>query len=117
MDDDLLDLQRDRIEFLEERIRQLEEALMPSSVMVPVEYQLTSLESRVFAHLASREFGTKQSIMMALYSDRAEEPEIKIVDVFVCKMRRKLRPFGVKIETIWGLGYRLAKPDVTEVAA
>lgn len=115
--DDLVDLQRDRIEFLEERIRQLEEALMPSTVVVPVEYQLTANEARVFAHLASRDVGTKQSIMMALYSDRSEEPEIKIVDVFVCKLRRKLRPFGVHIETIWGQGYRLARPGAAEVAA
>ncbi|MBX5015928.1 helix-turn-helix domain-containing protein [Rhizobium lentis] len=115
--DDLVDLQRDRIEFLEERIRQLEEALMPSSIIVPVEYQLTSREARVFSHLASRDFGTRQSIMMALYSDRLEEPEMKIVDVFVCKMRRKLKPFGVRIETIWGQGYRLARPGAAEVAA
>ncbi|RUM06789.1 winged helix-turn-helix domain-containing protein [Rhizobium chutanense] len=115
--DDLVDLQRDRIAFLEERVRQLEEALMPASVMAPIEYQLTANEARVFSHLASRDFGTKQSIMMALYSDRAEEPEIKIVDVFVCKMRRKLKPFGVRIETIWGQGYRLARPGMAEVAA
>lgn len=114
--DDLVDLQRARIAFLEERIRQLEEALMPSTMRAPIEYQLTALEARVFAHLASRELGTKQSIMMALYSDRAEEPEIKIVDVFVCKMRRKLSKFGVRIETVWGQGYRLAR-QTAEVAA
>lgn len=115
--DDLADLQRDRIEFLEERIRQLEDALMPASVHVPLEYRLTSREARVFAHLASRDFGTRQSIMMALYSDRLEEPEPKIVDVFVCKMRRKLQPFGVRIETIWGQGWRLARPDMAGAAA
>nr|WP_246713314.1 helix-turn-helix domain-containing protein [Rhizobium sp. BK112] len=89
---------------------------MPSSVSAPIEYQLTAQEARVFAHLASRDFGTKQSIMMALYSDRAEEPEIKIVDVFVCKLRKKLSRFGVRIETIWGQGYRLARQP-NEVAA
>ncbi|ANM12075.1 winged helix-turn-helix domain-containing protein [Rhizobium sp. N324] len=115
--DDLVDLQRDRIEFLEERIRQLEEALMPASIPVPVEYQLTANEARVYAHLASRDFGTRQSIMTALYSDRLEEPEMKIVDVFVCKMRRKLKPFGVRIETVWGQGYRLARPEISEVTA
>ncbi|MGO8093196.1 helix-turn-helix domain-containing protein [Rhizobium leguminosarum] len=114
--DELIDIQRQRIDFLEERIRQLEEALMPSIVIVPVEYQLTALEARVFSHLSSRELGTKQSIMMALYSDCADEPEIKIVDVFVCKMRRKLSKFGVRIETVWGQGYRLARRP-NEVAA
>ncbi|NTI27643.1 helix-turn-helix domain-containing protein [Rhizobium rhizogenes] len=89
---------------------------MPSTLAAPIEYQLTSSESRVYAHLASRDLATKQSIMMALYSDRPDdEPEIKIVDVFVCKLRKKLTRFGVLIETVWGQGYRLAKQ--TERAA
>ena len=35
-------------------------------------------------------------------------PEIKIVDVFVCKLRKKLRPLRLtsSIETVWGSGYR-----------
>lgn len=46
--------------------------------------------------------------MMAMYSDRVDvEPEIKIVDVFVCKLRKKLKPFGVSIVTVWGHGYSL----------
>jgi two-component system cell cycle response regulator CtrA len=110
--DDLLQIQRHRIGQLEERIRQLEEALMPASVRIPIEYGLTATEARVFSHLASREFGTRQSIMLALYSDRIEEPEEKIVDVFVCKLRRKLNRFGVRIETIWGQGWRLASREV-----
>lgn len=52
---------------------------------------------------------SKQSIMMAMYCDRIDEdPEIKIVDVFICKLRKKLKPFGVSIGTIWGQGYSLA---------
>jgi two-component system cell cycle response regulator CtrA len=106
--DDIVHLLRRRIDNLEERIRQLEDALMPPSISIPFEYGLTPAEARVFAHLASREMGTRQSIMLALYSDRPnEEPEIKIVDVFVCKMRKKLARFGVRIETVRGQGYRL----------
>lgn len=107
MDRIVLDLQRE-IAILRERIRQLEEVLAPSAVPVPVEFGLTGSEARVFAHLASRDIATKQSLMMALYSDRADiEPEPKIVDVFVCKMRKKLARYGVTIETVWGQGYRL----------
>lgn len=106
MDKIIIDLQRE-LAILRERVRQLEEALVPNSVAVPLEFSLTAQEARVFAHLASRDLGTKQSIMMALYGDRPDEPEIKIVDVFVCKLRKKLSRFGVTIDTVWGQGYRL----------
>jgi two-component system cell cycle response regulator CtrA len=42
-----------------------------------------------------------------------DEPEIKIIDVFICKMRKKLaNASGGKdyIETVWGRGYVLRQP-------
>lgn len=107
MDRIIVDLQRE-VAILRERVRQLEEVLAPSTIPIPLEFRLTSSEARVFAHLASRDIATKQSVMLALYSDRPDvEPEAKIVDVFVCKLRKKVAGFGVTIETVWGQGYRL----------
>jgi two-component system cell cycle response regulator CtrA len=36
-----------------------------------------------------------------------DEPEVKIVDVFVCKIRKKLAAVGLGdfIGTVWGRGY------------
>ncbi len=107
--DSLEDALRNRVGELEERVRQLEEALSPLEFMSPPEWQLTANEARVFAHLASREMATKQSLMAVLYSGRSEEPGIKIVDVFICKLRRKIKPFGVSINTIWGQGWALER--------
>jgi two-component system cell cycle response regulator CtrA len=92
-----------------ERIRQLEELLVPSSTLVPQEWMLTTKEARVFSHLTTRQIASKRTIMQALYFDQHsdDEPQEKIVDVFVCKMRKKLKPYGVQIETIWGQGYSL----------
>ncbi len=49
---------------------------------------------------------TKEMFLHHLYSGR-DEPEMKIIDVFVCKLRRKLRDTGLDnlIETVWGRGY------------
>lgn len=108
MQDDLISVQRGRIDMLEERIRQLEDILCPPTVLIPAEWCLTPSEARVFSHLTTRDCATKQSIMMAMYSDRVDvEPEIKIVNVFVCKLRKKLKPFGVNVTTVWGHGYSL----------
>jgi hypothetical protein len=47
-----------------------------------------------------------------------DEPELKIIDVFICKLRKKLanasdgRNF---IETVWGRGYVLREPHEEEV--
>ncbi len=45
------------------------------------------------------------------------EPEIKIIDVFICKMRSKLSEAGGEnlIETVWGRGYLLREPEPARV--
>jgi two-component system cell cycle response regulator CtrA len=43
-----------------------------------------------------------------------DEPEVKIIDVFMCKLRKKLaNASGGKnyIETVWGRGYVLQPPS------
>lgn len=108
MAETLEDMQAQQIYELRERIRRLETALAPTNIEVRLEWCLTASEARVFAYLASRDQATKAQIMTALYADRIDEdPEIKIVDVFICKLRKKLAPFGVSITTLWGRGYSL----------
>lgn len=93
---------------LRDRIAWLEDAMMAVKPL-PREWRLTAQEARVFGVLANREVATKEAVMVGLYSDRPDEDvAIKIVDVYVCKLRKKLTPFGIKIETIWGRGYSLA---------
>jgi len=55
---------------------------------------------------------TKEMFLNHLYGGM-DEPEIKIIDVFVCKLRKKLaQATGGKhyIETVWGRGYVLRDP-------
>lgn len=109
MDDALILRQQAEIETLRERIAQLEAALVPADVAVPIEWGLTSREARLFAFLTTRDVATKSAIMQALYGDQLDdEPGMKIVDVFMCHLRRKLKPFAVDIRTVWGQGYALA---------
>lgn len=55
---------------------------------------------------------TKEMFLAHLYAGR-DEPEMKIIDVFICKLRRKLTDAGVPpvIETVWGRGYTIAGED------
>jgi two-component system, cell cycle response regulator CtrA len=58
---------------------------------------------------------TKPEIMNHLYGG-LDEPEEKIVDVFVCKARRKLGQHGQLITTVWGRGYMLRSETSTPPA-
>jgi two-component system cell cycle response regulator CtrA len=50
----------------------------------------------------------KESLITLMYSDEVDNPPFdKIIDVFVCKLRRRLTPSPYWVETIWGHGYRL----------
>jgi two-component system cell cycle response regulator CtrA len=59
---------------------------------------------------------TKEMFLSHLYGGM-DEPEMKIVDVFICKLRKKLaNASGGKdyIETIWGRGYVMREQGVVE---
>ena len=59
---------------------------------------------------------TKEMFLNHLYGG-TDEPEFKIIDVFVCKLRKKLSQATKGdnyIETVWGRGYVLREPHELE---
>lgn len=59
---------------------------------------------------------TKEMFLNHLYGGM-DEPELKIIDVFICKLRKKLGEAtggDNHIETVWGRGYVLRDPQPTE---
>ena len=83
-------------------------------------------------HLTGKEYGvlellslrkgttlTKEMFLNHLYGGM-DEPELKIIDVFICKLRKKLAAAtgGENyIETVWGRGYVLRDPAVSVAPA
>lgn len=79
-------------------------------------------------HLTGKEYGilellslrkgttlTKEMFLNHLYGGM-DEPELKIIDVFICKLRKKISTAtgGENyIETVWGRGYVLRDPEET----
>ena len=76
----------------------------------------TSKEYQMLEVLSLRKGTTlsKQMLLDHMYGGM-DEPALKIVDVFICKLRKKLaETTGSKhhyIETVWGRGYVLRDPD------
>jgi two-component system cell cycle response regulator CtrA len=61
---------------------------------------------------------TKEMFLNHLYGGM-DEPELKIIDVFICKLRKKLKSADADpcIETVWGRGYMLQDPRAEKAAA
>ena len=55
---------------------------------------------------------TKEAFLNHLYGGM-DEPEMKIIDVFICKLRKKLARAGADnlIGTVWGRGYMIREPS------
>ena len=76
---------------------------------------LTQKEYQI-VHLKCMRKGTvlsKKSFIAHIYGG-IDESDSKIINVFVCKLRRKLEKSGLKnakIDTVWGQGYVLRDED------
>lgn len=82
-------------------------------------FKLTKLMANFMLVMLKREQVDKTTLHRVIESmrasranrpDSAEETNPKMVDVMICNLRKKLRPFGVEIETLWGRGYSLESP-------
>jgi two-component system cell cycle response regulator CtrA len=107
----------------------------------PVELSLDRREVRVHGQklqISRREFAVlellflkqgmilnKTAFLNHLYCGM-EEPEMKTIDVIICRLRKKLATAGVPtlIDTVWGCGYILreplpagARPELGQIAA
>jgi two-component system, cell cycle response regulator CtrA len=98
----------------------------------PVELWLDRRDVRVHGqslHLSRREYAvlellflkqgvilTKGSFLTHLYCGM-DEPEMKTIDVIICRLRKKLAVAGVPslIDTVWGCGYILRDPSAEPV--
>lgn len=95
---------------LREHVRQLEEALAPTAIL-PRSWRLTATEERLLR--AVRAVGPNvlhhERAMIILYGMLDDAPQQKILDVLICKLRRKLMEgqAQIRIETIWGRGWRM----------
>jgi two-component system cell cycle response regulator CtrA len=98
-----------------------ESTIRTGKLVVNLDTRVVSVDDQP-VHLTGKEYGilellslrkgttlTKEMFLNHLYGGM-DEPELKIIDVFVCKLRKKLaQATGGKhyIETVWGRGYVL----------
>lgn len=74
-------------------------------------FSLTPCEARVLVAMSDGRTWPKGALIDSLYSASADDPPtLKIIDVWVCKIRRKLDGC-VRVVTEWGIGYRVVDTE------
>lgn len=80
--------------------------------------KLSKREHSIFLHLAlnSHRVISKSAIYDAVYGMSADQPFDKVIDVYICKLRKKIAAAAQSgcqyIETIHGRGYKLSPPEL-----
>ena len=97
-------LQR-RVEELEARVRAIEEGLL-GAVEPLMLLGFSVSEAQMVALLVKRETVTADALYYLTYGDAGDAVR-KVIDVRMSHIRRKLRPYGVTIETHVGAGYSM----------
>jgi two-component system cell cycle response regulator CtrA len=101
---------RRRVEELEAAVDYWRDKAKPAcDLLCPLDWHISASEETILGVLLrapAAAFATRRSINAALYGDRCTSD--RVLDVLLCKLRRKIAPRGVVIENVWGRGFRLS---------
>ncbi len=111
-----------QINLLEEDLANLRESLLlaqselrnaETTISIPIDWGLTGFEHRMLYILLSNagRVMTKSVLMDMLYTHDNDVADTKILDVYACKIRKKLttRGVGLEVNTVWGRGWTIPK--------
>jgi hypothetical protein len=76
-------------------------------------FRLTRSEATTLGVILLRNVVTRTALHYAV----TPEAEPKIIDVFICKLRRKLAPYQLQIITVWGVGYQIPPASKASILA
>lgn len=70
-------------------------------------------EASTLGMLLNRNFVTSGALFTVLFAARpdCDWPAPRVTDVYICKLRKKLKPRGITIKTHWGEGWSISVAD------
>ena len=71
-------------------------------------FSLTPSGARVLVKLLETEHASREALHVALVATSDPASDIKIVDVAICSLRKRLEKFGIEIVTLWAYGFQLS---------
>lgn len=119
---DIVQELRERNEYLEETVASLKrqmglDADMAFAVRCREVFGMTKGQAKLLRVLMAARAASRETLFAALYSDKLEQPDIKILDTVTCNIRPKLSRHGISIKTVWGQGYALSPENKARIEA
>lgn len=99
-----------RVHQISDQLEMLARTYLAPTIPDPFpERTFTKTQARILARLqeSEGEIVTRDQLMDAVYFDSRSEPVPKILDVFICKLRKKLAGTQYRIESVWAQGFRM----------
>jgi len=101
---------RSCIDELIEENRQLREA-MYGELPLPGKLGLSVTQGRILAALYRARGPARMAVLLTAQSHGRAEIDPDLIRIYICKIRRKLNPFGIDIKVVWRFGYELTAPS------
>ena len=108
---------REQVEGLSARVAYFENMLENLGTNLPPAWRLTRTEARVTDVLlrASGRVVPYDAIIEAVWLGRDPETVQRSLYVHACRIRRKLRPFGMNVLATWGVGFSIGTVEAARV--
>lgn len=96
----------------ESQLNDMRETYLNAEKLWPA-FMLSPAEMLIFSLLMDRPHATRGMIHKAMDFRRIDhrqdytDHDRKLIDTIICKMRRRLKPYGIEIKTVWGHGYQI----------
>lgn len=110
---------REKNEILEETVLQLKRMLAPADWQPHPCLKLTNKEAQILSFIyARKEIVSQDQLTDVLYglNPDCDLPDGNNIVVFICRLRKKLAPYGATLDNIRGRGYHLSPESRTILA-
>ena len=105
-----------RIRALEDRVTLLEDAL-GMNYHAPPAWGLTPCEAAIFGVIMRVPMATFDRLMTAVYAHKSDPPDANVIKVHVHRIRRKIAPYGLTINTAKCVGYWIPEEQKAKLSA
>lgn len=95
-------------ELLREQNRQLRALLKPGTALRFHRINVRGRKADLLTMLLHHETVSREMVLQHMYSDQADMPDPKIVDVMICHLRKKLKTFGAGIGVTYNVGWSVS---------
>src|SRR5688572_7781403 len=99
-------------ELLREQNRQLRDLVFRKADAEPYHrLGIRGMKAKLLAILMRHEVVSRDLAMEALYSHKADQPDPKVIEVMLCKLRKLLLPHSIKISVTYSVGWSISPED------